>query len=208
MHGGAALATKACIMRGLAPGWAGSFMAVSKYSVGGSDLTIDSIFINGTVGVGKSTLADALSLIEHGPHAVIDLDSIRRLVPSPTLDPFTHEIELKNLRSIAHNYRSSGARRFILAGVIESSTEVKRYQDALGSSGILFCRLVADPKDIDARLRKRHCEDAESLAWHLARTGELAETLEQNSFEHILLNSSRGSPSQLADSVRQAAGWD
>jgi hypothetical protein len=44
----------------------------------------DSIFVNGTVGSAKSAVADALGAHEQGaghPHAVIDLDHIRRAWP-------------------------------------------------------------------------------------------------------------------------------
>src|SRR6059058_1395561 len=120
---------------------------------------MDAIFVNGTVGVGKSTLADALSAGEPGSHAVIDLDAIRRLVPAPTSDRFNHELELLNLRSLADNYRAAGAKRFILAGVIEAEAEIPRYVDALGSEGMLVCRLVARSGVLESRLRFRHRDD-------------------------------------------------
>jgi hypothetical protein len=47
---------------------------------------MDSIFVNGTVGVGKSTLANALSAAETESHAVIYLDAIRRLSPAPSVN--------------------------------------------------------------------------------------------------------------------------
>jgi len=92
---------------------------------------VDSVFLNGTVGVGKTTLAAALSAIESETHAVLDLDEIRRLYPSPATDRFNHELELENLRDLAANFRRAGARRLILAGVIEERVEIARYVDAL-----------------------------------------------------------------------------
>ncbi|WP_248761624.1 AAA family ATPase [Pseudarthrobacter sp. SSS035] len=169
---------------------------------------MDSIFVNGTVGVGKSTLADALSAGEQGSHAVIDLDAIRRLSPAPTSDRFNHELELLNLQSLTDNYRAAGAKRFIIAGVIEIEAEVPRYVDALGSEGMFVCRLVARSDVLESRLRFRHRDDPEALLWHLDRVGKLTNVLEAADIDDVVLDSSDIPPFELAAAVRRAAGWD
>jgi adenylylsulfate kinase-like enzyme len=169
---------------------------------------VDTVFVNGTVGAGKSTLADALSAAEVQTHAVVDLDEIRRLNPSPPTDRFNHELELQNLQSVAANYRRAGARRFILAGVIEQAAEVPPYIDALASSGMFICRLVARPDVLESRLRQRHSGDPVGLQWHLARVGELAQILEDAALDDLVLDTSESSPTALADAVRRAAGWE
>jgi dephospho-CoA kinase len=170
---------------------------------------MDTIFLNGTVGSGKSTLATVLSSLENErPHAVIDLDEIRRLHPNPSSDRFNHEIELKNLGSLARNYRAAGAEFFILAGVIEEQSEVGRYLDALESSGMFVCRLVADHEVLHERLIRRHTDDADELQWHLARAGELAQILEHNAIDDLVLDSSELTAVELARIIRRAVGWD
>ena len=169
---------------------------------------MDTVFVNGTVGSGKSTLVDALSAIETVPHAVIDLDAIRRRSPAPAGDRFNHELELRNLRSVATNYRRAGARRFLLAGVIEDPAEVRRYVDALGSSGMFICRLVARPNILEFRLRQRHAADADALQWHLSRAGELAAILTHVALNDLVLDSSDVPAPELAHIIRRAAGWD
>ena len=169
---------------------------------------MDSIFVNGTVGAGKSTLADALSAAERGAHAVIDLDAIRRLRPAPSSDRFNHELELLNLRSLAGNYRAAGAKRFILAGVIEAEAELPRYTDALGSSGLFVCRLVARADVLESRLRFRHRGDPEGLIWHLDRVRTLTQILEAADIDDLVLDSSDIPSVELAAAVRGAAGWD
>ena len=168
---------------------------------------VDTIFVNGTVGSGKSTLADALSAAERSPHAVIDLDQIRRLRPATRADPFSHELELQNLSSMVRNFRQAGAQRFVLAGVIENPAEIARYTAALGTTGMLICRLVAPPDVVHSRLRHRHHDDPDGLQWHLARAGQLAQLLEAASFDDLVLDSSRLSVTELARRVRLAAGW-
>lgn len=169
---------------------------------------IDSVFINGTVGSGKSTLAEALSLVESVPHAIIDLDALRRLVPAPKGDQFNHVLELHNLRSVAANYRAAGARRFILAGVIEDPNEVDKYRTALTSTGMFLIRLTAQPLVLEERLRERHRDDPAELAWHLERVGELDSILANADSDDLVLDSTATSPVELAGTVRRAAGWD
>ncbi len=164
--------------------------------------------MNGTVGSGKSTLIGALSAVETVPHAVIDLDEIRRMSPAPTDDRFNHELELENLGSVVANYRRAGAQRFLIAGVIEDPAEVRRYVDALGSSGMFICRLVARPDILESRLRHRHAGDPDAVQWHLSRAGELAAILGDVALDDLVLDSSDLPAAELALTVRRAAGWD
>ena len=65
------------------------------------------LLLTGTVGTGKTTIADAVGLqLEAAsvPHAIIDLDEIRRIWPRPALDPFGSEVELRIVESLAANY--------------------------------------------------------------------------------------------------------
>jgi broad-specificity NMP kinase len=50
---------------------------------------VDAVFINGTVGVGKTSAGEALSALQADAgqsHAFIDVDTVRRLWPSPVDD--------------------------------------------------------------------------------------------------------------------------
>lgn len=69
--------------------------------------TVESIFLNGTVGAGKSTVATATGQLLSQralPHAIIDLDYIRNAWPAPLNDRFNHELELSNPASMAGNF--------------------------------------------------------------------------------------------------------
>lgn len=87
---------------------------------GCEDNHVDSIFLNGTVGVGKTTLANDISNVESNTYAVVDLDDVRRFGPVPRSDRFNHELELQNLSSLVKNNRRAGAERFVLTGVVET----------------------------------------------------------------------------------------
>lgn len=168
---------------------------------------VDSVFLNGTVGSGKTTVASALSAIETVPHAVIDLDAIRQLRPSPEGDPFNRELELVNLRSLASNFRRAGAQRFILAGVIEDANDVERYAQALESRRMTVVRLTASPLVLHARLVARHADDREALSWHTDRVGKLSQILDDSSIDQSQFDTSTHSPAQSAAAIRTWAGW-
>ena len=132
------------------------------------------LLVTGPVGVGKTTAAEAVGDVLAAasvPHAVIDLDGLRRSWPSPADDPFNLGLELRNLQAVARNYRDAGAQRLVLAGVLERRTDRSRYAEVLGVD-LLVCRLIADLAVIRERLVARHREDS-GLAWHVNRAEEL-----------------------------------
>ncbi|GAB4587111.1 AAA family ATPase [Nocardia sp. IFM 10818] len=171
---------------------------------------VDTVFLNGTVGVGKSTVADALADLEEQaaiPHAVIDLDHIRHSWPAPADDPFNLALELANLAAIATNYRAAGAKRLILAGVIERREDVARYRDATHAQSLAVIRLTLDPALTEERLRSRHANDPEGLAWHLARVTELAALLETADIDDAVIDTSGLTPARVAAEVQRTVGW-
>jgi len=80
-----------------------------------SQLTPDHIpviVVTGPVGVGKSSVAAAMSqlLDQTGmPHALIDLDALRWCHPSPAHDPFHIALGLRNLAAVWTNYHAANA---------------------------------------------------------------------------------------------------
>jgi len=119
------------------------------------------------------------------PNAVIDLDWLRRSWPSPAGDRFNVAMALRNLRSVARNYRDAGAVRIVLAGVIETKVERDRHEDALGVP-LSMCRLRVDLPLVRARLAQRHEGEGAVLQWHLARSGELDAILEAAVIEALV----------------------
>ena len=123
------------------------------------------LLLTGTVGAGKTTTADAVGLLLEAasvPHAIIDLDEIRRLWPKPPSDPFASEVELRNVESLASNYLAAGADRLVLAGVCETWTQRRRYESAVAVP-LVVCRLHAPPDALTARLRDRHRDEPTEL---------------------------------------------
>jgi len=167
------------------------------------------LFVNGTVGVGKTATADALSalLVERGvPHAIVDLDALRAAWPAPAGDPFNNALELANLRAVAANHLAAGARVLVLAGVIEDAAAVRLYEDAVGSIPLTVVRLTVDPEAGAARLRARHRDDPAGLTWHLHRHGELDAVLASAGIPGPTVDTTSASPRQVAEAILAMVG--
>jgi hypothetical protein len=171
---------------------------------------LESVFLNGTVGSGKTATGDALHrlLTDDGiPNAVIDLDALRRSWPAPSTDRFNHELELRNLHAVAGNNREIGVRRFILSGVLECRAEVDRYRAALGGGTLTVIRLDAPIETVRERLRSRHEPDSPDLHWHLDRSVELNTILARARVDDQVVSSAQGSPAEVAQALRAVIGW-
>ncbi|MET8677084.1 hypothetical protein ABZW18_05655 [Streptomyces sp. NPDC004647] len=116
------------------------------------------LLISGTVGVGKTSVADAVGDLltdREIPHAVIDLDWLRRCWPTPPNDRFNSAMELRNLRCLSHNFLDAGAVRLVMAGVVEDRGGLDRYRQAIGVD-LTVCRLRVELPVVHQRLARRH----------------------------------------------------
>lgn len=168
------------------------------------------LLLTGTVGAGKSTTARHVGelLAERGvPHAVVDLDELRRSWPAPPGDPFQQDLELENLRAVAAVYRRRGAVRLVLAGVLEDREARARYAEAVGTP-LVVCRLRLDVPAVRDRLDARHAGYPSVLAWHRHRAGELHDVLEAARVEDHVVDVAGQTPAEVAAAVLRAVGWD
>ncbi|WP_248760540.1 AAA family ATPase [Pseudarthrobacter sp. SSS035] len=166
------------------------------------------VFLNGTVGAGKTTVAGCIGRIlrqKAVAHAIIDLDSIRQAWPAPPSDRFNHELEMVNLASLVENYADAGVEAFVLAGVIEDATEIPRYRKALGGRPLKVCRITADESVLRTRLNARHQNDPDGLLWHLNRAIELENILVKQSLDDFMVDSSDKSADVVAREVLELA---
>ena len=166
------------------------------------------LFLNGTVGAGKTTTAEAIGdLLQQRevPYAVIDLDWLRNTWPAPPDDPFNLALELQNLTAVAANFRTAGVQVLILAGVIERYADRERYEQALGVP-VTVCRLVVPTPRIQSRITARHPPGAER-DWHLARIGELDAILESAQLDDFTVRVDDHEPATVAQDVLRTIGW-
>lgn len=167
------------------------------------------LLVNGTVGVGKTTVADAIGdVLEKAgvPGAVVDLDWLRRCWPSPDSDPFQLELTLTNLSAVARNFRDAGATHLVLAGVVETQDHRAAHAAAVGLP-LRLCRLKVALPLVRERLTARHHCDPEGLAWHLHRSGELDSLLDSADVDDFTVDATHLAPVAAATAVLRRAGW-
>jgi hypothetical protein len=166
------------------------------------------VLLTGTVGSGKTTTAFAIGQLlrtARVPHAVIDLDELRRGWPTPDDDPWGSRIERANLAAVAANYRAAGAERLVLAGVLEERSALAAYEDAVGGP-ITVCRLRVGFDRVRARLVNRHAAGPER-DWYLGRSGELDAILDANDPADVTLDVDGDAPELIAQRVLTAVEW-
>lgn len=171
---------------------------------------VEALLLNGTVGVGKTTAAEHVGrlLAQQGvPHAVVDLDGLRRAWPAPAGDPFHHALEVANLRDVAANHVRAGARRLVVAGVLEERAARADYERAVAAP-LTVVRLRADVAGTEERLLARHRDDDdEARRWHVHRCGELHAVLETAALDDAVVDVDGLSREDVATAVLRAAGW-
>lgn len=175
----------------------------------GATGSVAALLITGTVGAGKTTIAEGGRRPVGGPwrpHAVVDLDQLRLSWPTPAGDPFNHAMEVCNLAAVAANYFAAGATRLILAGVIERRSDLADYQEAVGCA-VVVVRLLAHLSLLSDRLRERHSRDPDGLAWHLARAPELTAILDRARVADAEVETSGRPIGDIAADVLAAGGW-
>lgn len=167
------------------------------------------LLLNGTVGVGKTTVAEAIGdiLAQAGiPGAVVDVDWLRRCWPSPADDPFHSRLALRNVASVVASYREVGVTHIVLAGVVETAPERQAHAVAVGLP-LQVCRLRVELPLVRQRLAVRQRHDSGGLAWHLARAGELDAILDSSAVDDFAVDATELGVAAAAAAVLRSAGW-
>jgi hypothetical protein len=79
-------------------------------------------------------------------------------------------------------------------------------QAALGVP-LTVCRLRVDLPTVRQRLACRHEDDADGLRWHLDRSGELDQILQEAKVEDVAIDATTDSIHQVAQAVKAAVRW-
>ena len=169
---------------------------------------VTTVLVTGTVGVGKTTVAEAVARAwaERGEQVgFVDLDGLSRLWPAPEDDPFRFRLIVANLASMVGNFRAVGAERLVLAVAVEGRDEVHTLEEAVGGP-IRVVRLVASTEVVAERLRQRHVgPELEGLDWHLARNPELHAIQEASDLDAAVVDAT-GPVDHVASAVMAAVG--
>ncbi|MEZ2370349.1 hypothetical protein [Arthrobacter sp. RCC_34] len=162
------------------------------------------IFLNGSYGVGKTSVLDHVGdrfAEAELPFALFDVDWFHRSWPVAPDDPGNVRVEAENVRAVWNNYQRSGPRTPIIAGIIETVRDQKRYEECLGVK-LFVAHLTASPQVATERLRGRYPSTRnEALNWHLERHQALSEYLQAEGPHGLIIDTDDVTPEHVASVV-------
>jgi gluconate kinase len=172
-------------------------------------VSVPTFIVTGPVGVGKTTVADEMGYAlrdANVPHATVDFDRLTACYPRPAEDDrWGNGIGLTNLAALWKNYQAAGARRLLIACVIEKRSDLDGFREAVPGADILVVRLRATPDTLQARVRKR--SHGTGMEWDLNRAVELAALMDAQPVEDMLVDTEDRDPPTIARDILQRAGW-
>jgi hypothetical protein len=139
------------------------------------------------------------------PHAKVDFDELRACHPRPADDDgWGTRLGLANLAALWKNYQAAGARRLLMASVIETRAQLDGIRQAVPGADILVVRLRASPASLLARVRQR---PALGIEWDLDRALELASLMDAARVEDLLVDTEGRDPTGIARDILVQVGW-
>lgn len=160
------------------------------------------LVVTGPVGAGKSTVAAEISRqLELGdvPHALIDMDYLRWVYPTPAHDAFAEGLGNRNLAAIWPNIRDTAPRYVLLADVVEWRGRVEEYRALMPGTDVTVVRLNVPMDLIHHRLRQR--ERPEAVDWYLARAPELQDIMEREHVADLVIDVGHRTPEKIAREI-------
>lgn len=171
-------------------------------------VSVPTIIVTGPVGVGKTTVAMEMGYALRDaeiPHATIDFDGLTACYPRPPDDDrWGTKLGLLNLAALWNNFRGSGARRLIIARVIESRSELEGFREAVPGMEVVVVRLRATTETLQTRVRQRR---QGAMDWHLDRAAELAALMDARAVEDLLFETEDREPGSIAREILRRVGW-
>ena len=165
------------------------------------------LVISGSLGSGKTTVLDEASdlLAEAGiAHAAIDLDQLAVMHPPQTVHG--ESLMFANLAAVWPIYAAAGAKRLLVARVVEDRASLEQYREAVPGAAPVVCLLTAPTEVMQERLRIREPGMFQREA--LARSAELADILANARAEDYRVDNGAGRPiGVVASEVLSRAGW-
>lgn len=169
---------------------------------------VPTLLVIGPVGVGKTTVAGEVAYLLRAagePYAFVDVDALRWSYLSPPADPYRSRLALANLAAIWPNFRAEGARRLVLADVVERRDDLADYARAVPGAEIVVVRLRASRDTLACRLRRGML--GSGLEWHLHRAPELAALMDARRVEDHLVETDGRGVGDVARDVLTRVGW-
>ena len=170
---------------------------------------ISGVLLTGTIGAGKTTLAEAISdrLHEEGiRHALLDVDWLGQVYPPPDeLDPFNDSLSVRNLAAIWSNFVGAGIRHAVLAATVLNGGQLDALRRAVPGCELTVVRVATSPTMVAVRLRAR--DTGRLLADFLNRTDSVAREIEHAALEAFTVKNDGPDPSELAGDILRQLQW-
>jgi hypothetical protein len=165
------------------------------------------LLITGPVGVGKSTVASTASYLlrEEGiPHGLVDLPRIGECWPIRADDPWNERLTHRSLACVWANFDAAGARRLLLARVLEDRSLLRPIVEAVPGATVTVVRLRAPLPVLQGRIRSREASDP---GWFLKAAADTASALEHAWVEDYVVDCEDRPVLSVAREVLRVAGW-
>lgn len=182
-------------------------------------MTVPILWLYGADAVGKSTVAWEIytSLTSSGIGAAyVDTDYLGFCTPLPQDDPAP--LVAANLAAIWPNFEAAGAQCLVVAGVVVSTEQRKRYEAAIPGADLTLCLLRAHPETLAERIiRRGRAEGADSdgaatgltlehLREYGASAGRFAGLLDSQGIEDVAVDTDGVTVPDVAKAVLAAVG--
>ncbi|GAA1319849.1 MAG: phosphotransferase-like protein [Brachybacterium tyrofermentans] len=159
------------------------------------------IFLNGSYGVGKSSTLDHLADLfaeAELPFSLFDVDWFHRSWPPAPTDPQNVLTEADNIRAVWRNYRRTGPRTPIVAGVITRAEDLERYEQCF-EIPLRVVHLTASLEVAEHRLRGRYTPSQHrALTWHLGDHERLARELHRLPSYDLVVDTDHSTSAEVA----------
>ncbi len=165
---------------------------------------VEVLILHGSPGAGKSTMAQVASeLLREADvaHAVIDVDQIALVYPTPGAD-----FSLNNLRAIWPNYAAIPKLKVMIPTVIDDERELALLKEALPASRFMVCELTADRSVLEERVMKRE----PNHFWQqrlMAFVDLYHRRTDLQRIRSFLVSTDSNSEAEAAQEVMTKAGW-
>jgi predicted kinase len=169
---------------------------------------IEIVVIAGPAGVGKTTVANELSVQLRGDgvrHAVVDADALDDIFPVPEAQ---WRLTERHLAFVWQSSRELGISRLILTGVyLHDPEELAWITRATSPDRVTLIRLDASEDTLARRVRER--EIGSAYADQLTRTRQQAVDLRTTVDQRAIVSCTDGrSVVEIAREIRSALDWD
>jgi len=156
------------------------------------------------MGSGKTTVMSEASdlLCAAGiDHAAIDLDALT----IGHLPPQAASLTRRNLAALWSNYAALGIDRLLIAGAIETASRLDDVRYAIPGSRIVICRLRADMRTMEDRIRWREPGMLQSEL--IERVSLLDAELDAAALHDFVVENDKRRVTEVAREILLTAGW-